>query len=210
MEHKKDYSLLRPFDLEAAKAGALLTCCPGHAANHMFGGDPVWKYVAGPDVDGRILVEVIESGRFAALSRPESFCMAPLAWVEGRPVYKGDVLYSKFFTTCRDPLPDGGKFTVTGFRDGGDGGGCLAAGEVSRDYFTLPSSCSWTSPESTKAPKFKRGDLVRKISGSEWHGYVVGEYSTELTPEGYAVESAAHRGSVQTYPAAALELMPIF
>jgi hypothetical protein len=54
--------------------------------------------------------------------------------------------------------------------------------------------------------KFKRGDLVRKIKGSEWQGYVVGEYSTELTPEGYAVESIVHKGSVQIYPASALEI----
>ena len=56
-------------------------------------------------------------------------------------------------------------------------------------------------------PKFKLGDLVRKIKGSEWHGTVVGTYSTSLTPEGYAVESATERGSVQIYPAAALEAL---
>lgn len=55
-------------------------------------------------------------------------------------------------------------------------------------------------------PKFKRGDHVRKVSGSQWTGFVVGEYSTELTPEGYAVESSTERGSVQIYPAKALEL----
>lgn len=53
--------------------------------------------------------------------------------------------------------------------------------------------------------KFKIGDCVRKIKGSEWHGVVVGVYETELTYEGYAVESAYERGSVQIYPAAALE-----
>lgn len=55
--------------------------------------------------------------------------------------------------------------------------------------------------------KFKRGDLVKKKSGSEWQGIVCGKYSTELTPEGYAVESASHKGSVQIYPAGALELV---
>ena len=55
------------------------------------------------------------------------------------------------------------------------------------------------------AKKFKLGDAVRKSKGSQWHGRVVGEYSTALTPEGYAVESSAERGSVQIYPAAALE-----
>lgn len=57
----------------------------------------------------------------------------------------------------------------------------------------------------TDPAKFKRGDLVRKTKGSQWHGTVVGEYSTELTPEGYAVESFTEKGSVQIYPAAALE-----
>jgi len=53
--------------------------------------------------------------------------------------------------------------------------------------------------------KFSMGDLVKKSTGSEWEGRVVGTYSTEQTPEGYAVESSAHRNSVQIYPAKALE-----
>lgn len=51
------------------------------------------------------------------------------------------------------------------------------------------------------------GDRVRKKSGSYWQGSVVGWYSTKLTPEGYAVESEFHPGSVQIYPASALELI---
>ena len=51
---------------------------------------------------------------------------------------------------------------------------------------------------------FSIGQLVKKKSGSEWQGEVVGVYSTTLTPEGYAVESASHKGSVQIYPATAL------
>lgn len=60
--------------------------------------------------------------------------------------------------------------------------------------------------ERPPAAKFKHGDLVRKIKGIQWNGRVVGTYSTELTPEGYAVESDTEKGSVQIYPAAALEL----
>ena len=52
--------------------------------------------------------------------------------------------------------------------------------------------------------KFELGQAVRKKSGSEWVGNVVGYYATALTPEGYAVESSAHKGSVQIYPAGAL------
>lgn len=46
---------------------------------------------------------------------------------------------------------------------------------------------------------------MRKIKGSEWEGWVVGTYSTKLTPEGYVVESSSHKGSCQIYPEAALE-----
>lgn len=55
--------------------------------------------------------------------------------------------------------------------------------------------------------KFLIGDFVRKIKGSCWSGKVVGTYCTELTPEGYCVESSTETGSVQIYPAAALELV---
>jgi dihydrofolate reductase (trimethoprim resistance protein) len=54
---------------------------------------------------------------------------------------------------------------------------------------------------------FKRGDKVRKMKGSSWQGRIVGFYSTEYTPEGYAVESEREVGSVQIYPVGALELV---
>lgn len=57
-------------------------------------------------------------------------------------------------------------------------------------------------------PRFSIGQRVRKTKGSEWQGCIVGWYSTALTPEGYAVESEAHNGSVQIYPASALEAVP--
>ena len=56
--------------------------------------------------------------------------------------------------------------------------------------------------------KFAIGDRVKKTGGSEWVGHVCGTYSTALTPEGYAVESEAHAGSVQIYPDKALEAAP--
>jgi dihydrofolate reductase (trimethoprim resistance protein) len=66
-----------------------------------------------------------------------------------------------------------------------------------------------TSVAGQFAPPFRAtfglGDRVRKKSGAAWQGQVVGWYSTKLTPEGYAVESECHPGSVQIYPVAALE-----
>lgn len=49
------------------------------------------------------------------------------------------------------------------------------------------------------------GTPLRKKSGSDWFGEVSGFYSTEQTPEGYAIQSTVHLGSVQFYPAQALE-----
>lgn len=54
---------------------------------------------------------------------------------------------------------------------------------------------------------YTRGQCVRKKSGSEWYGTIVGFYSTTLTPRGYCVESMHHKGSVQIYPESALELV---
>lgn len=54
---------------------------------------------------------------------------------------------------------------------------------------------------------WKLGTRLRKKSGSSWQGRVVGYYSTNLTPLGYAVESEREPGSVQIYPASALEAL---
>lgn len=51
---------------------------------------------------------------------------------------------------------------------------------------------------------FTLGDRVTKTRGSSWTGHVVGFYTTNLTPRGYAVESENEPGSVQIYPESAL------
>lgn len=74
--------------------------------------------------------------------------------------------------------------------------------EYRKDLFALLDLATPKPP--VDAGTFKRGDRVEKISGSSWRGIVAGEYSTSLTPEGYAVESENEPGSVQIYPAKAL------
>lgn len=79
---QKYFSLLRPFDLDEAKAGALVC---------WHDGDVVVKSILDADdfraigrgIDGNVCMWAIENLR-----------MAPLFWVEGKPVYKGDRLYS--------------------------------------------------------------------------------------------------------------------
>jgi len=79
----------------------------------------------------------------------------------------------------------------------------MMTNEVARHAPGLDERLRPTWPDTHRT--FGMGDNVRKVRGSQWHGRVVGWYSTELTPEGYAVESDRERGSVQIYPASALE-----
>ena len=101
----------------------------------------------------------------------------------------------------------------------GGKGGCGAESGVGDEQTKEAAIAAWNrraaleeagnaEPAPTGQPKFKRGDRVRKIRGSSWQGVVVGDYSSSLTPEGYDVESEREPGSVQLYPAAALELVP--
>lgn len=56
---------------------------------------------------------------------------------------------------------------------------------------------------------FVLGDSVRKRpGGGEWRGVVVGLYLASKTPLGFAVESVREEGSVQIYPARALQEWP--
>ena len=80
-------------------------------------------------------------------------------------------------------------------------GGDIRPGDVFHCYREKPAI--WPTTHTT----FALGDQVAKIRGSNWHGRIVGWYSTDLTPEGYAVESDHEPGSVQIYPAVALRLV---
>ena len=90
-------------------------------------------------------------------------------------------------------------------------GGWSSVKEMGVKMFQAGAEWVRAAPIAQTAPlgKFRMGDLVKKSTGSEWEGRVVGWYSTEQTKEGYAVESSAHRNSVQIYPAKALELVPM-
>lgn len=105
---EKDLSLLRPFDLEAAKEGA--------AIDDTFGGRVV--FVDGPDAGGKYAVRI--DGHFAAVLG-ENLRMKPLCWVEGRPVYKGDVLWHRRRgQIVASHMIDDGEFLYEEGADSGD------------------------------------------------------------------------------------------
>ena len=49
------------------------------------------------------------------------------------------------------------------------------------------------------------GQRVTKTKGNPWRWRVVGYYSTDLTPEGYVVESENEPGWLQLYAVGALK-----
>lgn len=82
---EKDYSPLRPFDLEAAKAGVLLCDKSGFTLAGLL--------CCTPDSFGCFWVWVDRIGGLVSCLPSESIRLAPLYWVEGKPVYPGDVLW---------------------------------------------------------------------------------------------------------------------
>ena len=89
MEKWKDYSLLRPFDLEAAKNGALV-CWMDEGGPLRY----VGKATCGADTACFEWIGGTHKGTFETYSNT-NLRMSPLCWVEGRPVYPGDVMYWK-------------------------------------------------------------------------------------------------------------------
>lgn len=81
---EKDYSLLRPFDLEAAKAGVLLCDQSGSTLAGLL--------CCTPDSSGYFRAWVDRIGGLVSSLPGKSIRLAPLCWVEGKPVYSGDVL----------------------------------------------------------------------------------------------------------------------
>ena len=129
-----NFKKLRPIDDNVKRGDALLYWYPDADM-----GDPKEvTFVAGPDASG-YFIYADEHGVFQFAVK-EGLWIAPLCWVEERPVYKGDVLYwrsSKGWDTHvvdhRYALLDGGF----GLAD--------ANGE-----WVSPESLTWTKPKTKK------------------------------------------------------------
>jgi len=82
-KNSPDLSLLRPFNLELAKSGEPIC---------RFDTTPLLFVGAGTK---QIVVEHTKTNVIASYSE-YNLRMAPLTWIEGKPVYKGDVLWYKY------------------------------------------------------------------------------------------------------------------
>jgi hypothetical protein len=78
----KDYYLLRNFDVDAVKRGEKFCDKNGRSA---------WSFLDGPDTLGNCVLVYEPGGSFVIVHISE-LRMKPLSWVEGKPVYKGDLL----------------------------------------------------------------------------------------------------------------------
>lgn len=84
MSNENNLSLLRPFDLEAAKRGAIV---------QWYRSDETLVYV-GPSMVRKAHCLKLSCGAYYIYDERD-LRTAPLFWCECKPVYKGDVLYSK-------------------------------------------------------------------------------------------------------------------
>jgi len=119
---------MREFDLEAAKRGEKLVTVD-------FKYDE-YEYVAGPNRNGRLVVSDDEGTFYIRVVG--LFYMAPLAWVEDKPVYKGDVLYNTFFNRV---------VTITGKHISSYSGGEYLSTDTAPGANSSVASLTWTKPQ---------------------------------------------------------------
>lgn len=137
-QHQNDLSLLRPFNLEAAKSGEEI-CWSALDVPVKFIGAANNGVIA-YDSEGEL-----------GFTSSISFRMKPLTWVEGRPVYKGDVLWYKncnFSIVVIGPNPyqpeHGLKGTVN-FADGKNP--CGYVGNGKEETWAPFESWTWNKPK---------------------------------------------------------------
>lgn len=130
---EKDYSLLRPFDLEKAKAGEAIAQCGGNTAEIR------WIARSGNNKMNIVEYRTVASGNVVSYMSDEHLYMSPLAWVEGKPVYKGDLLHS-----------DIGPRIIVGF----DGKHLRGVVEENAPWGLFsPENLTWTPPKKTREVK---------------------------------------------------------
>lgn len=143
--YTKDYSLLRKFDLEMVKCGwdmlynldgELKDC--SYVTHHL---SPIEEYVFNIEDHGFIVV-----GASCANTHHQTLDyvkMKPLAWVEGKPVYKGDVLYYAPRTEVLSGRPCTIKGSVSNIANG------LQLEEEREGTFvwTMASNLTWNKPK---------------------------------------------------------------
>lgn len=153
-QYENDYSLLRPFDLEKAKQGAEIYL-KGYGSG---------MFIIGPNEKNEIVLDIEQHGFIVVgglcIDEISDVYMKPLCWLEGKPVYKGDELWSKV-----KGLEDW-NYIVDKYVDGS-----IVATEDSTGFSEYLYNLSWTKQEDKKdipealhdPKKFKLWDKVKIV-----------------------------------------------
>ena len=172
MEQTKDYSLLRPFDLEAAKTGTPLIEIYMHESK-VITDEEIGTYIAGPNNLNEYVISFSTSGYVIYTVSIKDVRMAPLAWVEGKPVYKGDVLYHYYVKDNKNRL-----VTISGTFTNGIG-----------NYLTFTEGDNWAIDGSSSKLSWNK----HKVKKSGWMNcYEHNEnnvYPTKIRADLYALSS---------------------
>lgn len=124
---EKDYGLLRPFDLDAAKRGEKI--CERDGSHLEFIAD------AGPDGDYAVRCKL---GNIYG-KQASSMRLAPLLWVEDKPVYLGDDLYVNNDRPYCTDYNKGDQVKVAALSMNGNI-------QTSCGYYLRHSDLTWTPP----------------------------------------------------------------
>lgn len=145
----KDYSLLRPFDLEAAKRGDPIIWTPN--IDCVFLGESINR----PNIPEEGPQYRIEHSGGMSYASARRLRMAPLAWVEGRPVYRCDVLYGK-----------GDKLKFVAQQEGLL---CEHSGELVEWKYVSEVGYTWTTPKVKLLAWFDGYALEWRVEGATLH-----------------------------------------
>lgn len=105
---QNDYTLLRPFNLEAAKRGEPICCSKGMSARFVAHEPSISDQADRVIVvaDGNLVTYCEDGVYIPGLNSEQDLRMAPLGWVEGKPVYQGDKLWNIRINNWAFPVPD--------------------------------------------------------------------------------------------------------
>src|SRR5574343_516281 len=142
-EYTNDLSLLRPFDLEAAKNGEYV--CD---ANDCY----TFKFLTYSKSSDLVYCQLLNHAQdHVHYNAFHMLRMKPLAWIEGKPVYKGDVLWYNGYNfsievTGPNPYePKHGLKGIVNFAEGNSPCGYTGCGK--EETWAPFNSWTWNKPK---------------------------------------------------------------
>lgn len=142
---ENDYTLLRRFDLKQAQQGEGLCTAAGQPVkfiDYQAARPGYYQVICYLPAEG-IRRCFSADGMFYDYPSEFDVFMAPLGWIEGRPVYKGDALFHKI---------QRGKYVIDGFDDSIEGGAYCSG-----ILWLAPGGLTWDEPAVVPSKTLREG-----------------------------------------------------